>query len=109
MAAVERRLRPSLADIAAAMPMTSAVVLALPPDLSDGVLGAFWRRPEAHLDPVVRANTSPLALADPAHVAEGMARLAADLRDGSWQRRYGHLLEFDQLDLGYRLLISQDE
>jgi hypothetical protein len=48
------------------------------PDVVDGVLGAHWRRPEAYLDPTVRANCSPLALAD-------------DLASGAWTRRYGEL------------------
>jgi SAM-dependent methyltransferase len=102
----ERTLRPSPDDIAAAIGVCQTLDLPLPRDFADGVLGAFWHRPEAYLDPLVRANTSPLALADPAHVAAGMARLAADLADGSWQRRHGHLLAKDQLDLGYRLVVS---
>lgn len=71
VAAAERSLHPTPAEIAATLPHTRTVDLPLPPDLADGVLGSFWRRPEAYLDPVVRANTSPLALADPAHVAAG--------------------------------------
>ncbi len=38
------------------------------------------------------------------------ARLAAALADadsGEWQRRYGHLLALDELDLGYRVLIAR--
>ena len=33
-------------------------------------------------------------------------RLAADLDSGEWERRNGHLLELDELDLGYRLVIG---
>jgi SAM-dependent methyltransferase len=102
----ERSLRPSPADIAAAIGVTTAIELPLPADFADGVLGAFWQRPEAYLDPVVRANTSPLALADPAQVAAGVARLAADLESGAWAARHGHLRQQAQCDLGYRLLIS---
>lgn len=108
VAEAERRLRPSPADIAAVLSVTQTIELPLPPDLADGVLGSCWRRPEAYLDPVVRANTSPLALADPALVAAGVARLESDLADGTWHRRYGHLLELDAYDLGYRLLVSEE-
>jgi SAM-dependent methyltransferase len=107
VAAVERTLRPSPADIDEVIGVTQTIDLLLPPDLADGVLGSFWRRPEAYLDPVVRANTSPLALADPVHVAEGIARLESELHDGTWRRRHGALLDLDELDLGYRLLISE--
>jgi len=108
VAEAERRLRPSPADIAGVLPVTKAIDLPLPPDLADGVLGSFWRQPEAYLDPMVRANTSPLALADPGHVAAGMARLESDLADGTWRGRYGHLLELDAYDLGYRLVVSEE-
>ena len=33
----------------------------------------------------------------------GMGR---DLADGTWERRYGHLLGQSALDLGYRLVIA---
>jgi SAM-dependent methyltransferase len=104
----ERRLRPTVEDIAATLPITDRVDLPLPHDLTDGVLGARWRTPEAHLDPVVRANTSPLALADPAVISRGVARLEADLSSGAWHRRHGELLDLSEYDLGYRLLISEE-
>jgi len=102
----ERSLRPGPGDIAAALGVHTTIDLPLPADFADGVLGAFWRRPEAYLDPVVRANTSPLALADPPQVAAGVARLRADLESGAWAARHGHLLDQTECDLGYRLLIS---
>ena len=59
------------------------IPLLVPRDMQDGVLGAYWCRPEAYLDPAVRANCSGLALADPAVVARGVAALEADL--SSWR------------------------
>ena len=35
----------------------------------------------------------------------GVARLAADLESGAWERRHADLLDLEELDLGYRLLI----
>jgi SAM-dependent methyltransferase len=103
-----RQCRPTPGDIASALPVTTTHRLPLPPDLADGVLGARWRVPAAYLDPLVRANTSPLALADPDHLAAGLARLASDLADGTWQARHGDLLSRNEYDLGYRLLVSQE-
>jgi SAM-dependent methyltransferase len=108
VAAVERTMEPSAAQMAAHLPAATVVPLPLPPDLSDGVLGAHWRVPEAYLDPVVRANCSPLALADQAVVDEGMARLAADLANGDWQRANADLLQRDSFDAGYRLVVSDE-
>jgi hypothetical protein len=39
-------------------------------------------------------------------LAEGLARLRADLESGAWARRHADLLERDELDLGYRLLVG---
>jgi hypothetical protein len=36
----------------------------------------------------------------------GLTRLRGDLADGTWERRYGHLLGQSALDLGYRLVIA---
>jgi SAM-dependent methyltransferase len=75
----------------------------VPHDCADGFLGAYWRRPEAYLDPLVRAGISPLAMLGE-HADAGLARLEEDLRTGAWQRRHADLLERDELDLGYRLI-----
>jgi SAM-dependent methyltransferase len=101
-----RSLGPDAAAIATAIGATSTLPLLVPADMVDGVLGAYWRRPEAYLEPAVRANCSGLALADPAVVARGVAALAADLESGAWQERHGDLLRRDSLDLGYRLVVS---
>lgn len=75
-------------------------------DCTDGFGAAYWRRPEAYLDPVVRAGISMLAQAGDANLAGGLARLAADLGSGRWLERHADLLEIECLDVGYRLLIS---
>jgi SAM-dependent methyltransferase len=82
------------------------IPLLVPRDMQDGVLGAYWCRPEAYLDPAVRANCSGLALADPAVVARGVAALEADLRSGVWQERHADLAELPAIDLGYRLVVA---
>jgi SAM-dependent methyltransferase len=77
----------------------------IPHDCLDGFFHAYWRRPEAYLDPQVRAGISAFALMDPACVEEGLARLAADLESGAWRRRHADLLELHELDGGYRLVV----
>jgi SAM-dependent methyltransferase len=80
--------------------------LPVPHDCADGFFAAYWRRPEAYLDPAVRASISGLALRD-AHILEpALARLESDLRTGEWERRYAHLLTLDEIDVGYRLVIG---
>jgi ubiquinone/menaquinone biosynthesis C-methylase UbiE len=109
VAAAELGLSPTVAQISASLPITDILELPLPADMEDGVLGAHWCRPEAYLDPVVRSNCSPLALADPSATAQGIAKLAEDLTTGAWHRRYADLLELDSYDAGYRLLVSEGD
>jgi SAM-dependent methyltransferase len=78
----------------------------VPHDCVDGFAGSHWRRPEAYLDPTVRANMSNLARYGDA-VPPGIERLAADLASGAWHERYAGLLDLDELDLGYRLVASR--
>src|ERR1700688_503682 len=77
----------------------------VPSDCVDGFNWAFWQRPEAYLDPEVRACMSGLALLPPDLVARRMERLRADIADGSWHTRHEHLLQHDAIDGGLRLVI----
>jgi SAM-dependent methyltransferase len=79
----------------------------IPHACHDGFLHAYWRRPEAYLDPRVRAGISVFAKLDSAAVETAMARLQGDLESGTWHRRHGELLELEELDLGYRLVVAE--
>jgi SAM-dependent methyltransferase len=98
--------RPGHEEIAAAIGADRVLPLPVPRDMHDGVLGAYWCRPEAYLEAGVRANASGLALADPAVIARGVAALRADLDSGAWHERHADLLELDAVDLGYRLVVA---
>ena len=80
--------------------------LPVPWDCTDGFAAAYWRRPELYLDPDARAAISGLALLDQATVAGAMQRLEADLASGAWRKRHADLLEAEELDVGYRLVIA---
>jgi SAM-dependent methyltransferase len=79
----------------------------IPHDCRDGFLAAFWRRPERYLDPAVRPGISPFGDLDPEILERGFAQLREDLDSGAWKRRHGALLELDELDTGYRLVVSR--
>ena len=101
---VDRPVFPPLERIAELLGPLRVDPVPVPADCTDGFLGAYWRRPRAYLDAGVRGAISVFArLRD---VATPLARLAADLADGSWERRNGHLLELPELDLGYRLVVA---
>jgi SAM-dependent methyltransferase len=79
----------------------------IPHDCRDGFMHAYWRRPHAYLDPRVRAGISVCGLLDHHEVDEMVAKLAADLDSGEWERRNAALLELEELDLGYRLVVAE--
>ena len=78
----------------------------IPADCADGFTGAYWKRPEAFLDPDVVRTNSVLAQLDPRVVAQGLARLGRDLESGAWTQRNAALTALEELDLGYRLIIA---
>ncbi|MGZ4709226.1 MAG: class I SAM-dependent methyltransferase [Acidimicrobiales bacterium] len=99
---------PTAPHIAAELPGSRIVELPVPADCTDGFFAAYWRRPEAYLDPGVRASISTFALGvlDPVRLDASLSRLAADLESGAWHERHRDLLELDQLDVGYRLVVA---
>jgi SAM-dependent methyltransferase len=81
------------------------VPVPIPHDCTDGFLYAYWRRPRAYLDPVVRKAISSFWKIDGAQA--GFDRLAADLDSGAWQARYGGLLTQETCDAGYCVVVSR--
>jgi SAM-dependent methyltransferase len=94
------------ADVVEALGGGCVEVVAVPHDCVDGFCHAYWRRPAAYLDPVVRAGISGIARLPDDVVVPAMQRLDDDLRSGEWDRRHADLLELDVLDVGYRLVVS---
>jgi hypothetical protein len=92
--------------IAAALAPVRVEAVPVPWDCTDGFFGAYWRRPQAYLLPVVRNSISALALLDQDLVDDAVRRLAADLGSGRWQERYADLTALDSVDLGYRLVVG---
>lgn len=98
---------PPLPELARYLGTVEARPLPIPHDCQDGFLGAFWRRPEAYLDPHVRRAMSGFTQLAPHASGPGLARLAQDLRSGRWDAQFGWLRTQESLDLGYRLIIAQ--
>jgi SAM-dependent methyltransferase len=80
----------------------------VPHDCLDGFFHAYWRRPEAYLSQEVRAGISVFARMDEGAVQDGVERLRRDLESGEWRRRNADLLELEELDAGYRLVVAGD-
>ena len=104
---LDRPRFPPVATLEGSLGPIRVIPVPVPHDCQDGFLGAFWRRPEAYLDPEVRNGISVFAQLAPEHVRRGLARLADDLRSGRWEARHGALHERDSLDVGYRLVVAE--
>jgi SAM-dependent methyltransferase len=103
--AYDRRVFPRTTDLAELLERIVGRVtidpVPIPHDCTDGFLCAYWRRPDAYLSADVRSAISSFATIES---AAGLTRLRDDLASGRWAERYGHLLDRDSLDLGYRLV-----
>ena len=97
---------PTVEDVAELLGAGRVEVVSVPSDCVDGFFSAFWRRPDAYLDPAVRASISYLAQLDPDALAPGLARLRGDLESGAWAHRHADLLARDEFDGGYRLIVA---
>jgi SAM-dependent methyltransferase len=106
VADLDRSRAPTVARVADLLGTTDVRRLPVPADMVDGVLAAHWRRPSAYLNPEVRARASGLAQLDQAIVDAGVDRLARDLESGVWAARHADLLDHDELDVGYRLVVT---
>lgn len=97
---------PTVAVIERHLDVRAVEPVLVPGDCRDGFLCAYWNRPEAYLDPAVRAGMSPLAQLSPANAEQGCSRLRDDLASGVWESRHGHLRGLACYDWGYRLIIA---
>jgi SAM-dependent methyltransferase len=79
--------------------------LQIPSDCRDGLLAAFWKRPEAYLSSQVRQAMSPFSRIK--NLLEGLQKLEADLASGQWARNNRTILDASYLDVGYRLIAAR--
>jgi Methyltransferase domain len=99
---------PAIDDIEAALGGRTRVErIPTPGDCMDGFFEAFWKRPEALLDPQVRSAQSMWALLEPEEEQLIVERLAAALESREWDAEHGHLREQHSFDGALRLVISE--
>lgn len=103
----DRRRAVAISEIEAALGASQTSTVSIPRDCADGFHGAFWQRPDAYLDPRVRAGISTYAEMSSDEIDDGLKQLAADIHSGAWEKKYHQLLERDELDLGYRIIVSE--
>jgi hypothetical protein len=108
--AAEARRYPSLTAIARGLgtPIRS-VPVPIPFDCHDGFNEAYFGRPELLLDGGVRRSCSAWSFV-PHDVAQRYVdRLTSELRDGSWDRKYGRLRTQREFVGSLYLIVSEQE
>ncbi|MGD8763181.1 MAG: class I SAM-dependent methyltransferase [Desulfobacteraceae bacterium] len=102
---VDEKLFPTLEELDQLLGGISVETVEIPYDCTDGFMCAYWRRPEAYLNPNVRKAISTFfRITD---FQEGLYRLQDDINSGAWHKEHSHLLEKQSLDLGYRLVVCK--
>lgn len=101
---IDRKIFPTIENFEAVLGNVTVQEVGIPHDCIDGFLGAYWRRPKAYLEKMIRDAMSTFSkLSD---VQAGLDALAKDLDDGTWEERNHDLLEEEAVDLGYRLVVA---
>jgi SAM-dependent methyltransferase len=100
----DRHIFPSLARFEDAFGVIESTAVPIPEDCRDGFLGAYWKRPSAYLDRMVRDSISTFSKVG--NIDSQLAQLERDISSGEWERRYSSLQNLSALDLGYRIVIA---
>jgi len=104
LAALDEAQMPAMSDYERWLGPVEVIPVPVPHDCSDGFLYAYWRRPLAYLDPLIRSGSSSFwAIGD---AEAGLRQLERDLETGDWERRHAGLLALDAYDAGYRLVVA---
>ncbi len=97
---------PPISRILETFPGAEVRPLLIPNDCSDRMFATLWARPEAYLDPHVRAATSVWQRLPDDVVMRAIDDLRRDLAAGAWDARYGHLRTTPEYDVGLRLITA---
>ncbi len=103
---IDQKIFPTQQRLESALGSLKVTAVEIPHDCTDGFFGAYWRRPEQYLQDHVRLAISTFSKIK--NVDGGLAQLKRDLDSGEWEKRYGHILRLQELDLGYRLVVATD-
>lgn len=106
MREIDKALFPTLDELDQWLGGISSEVVGIPSDCTDGFMCAYWKRPESYLNENVRAAISTFARMH--NVGQGLSQLAADISSGKWHSKYGNFLNKTSLDLGYRLVVCDN-
>jgi SAM-dependent methyltransferase len=104
---IDLRVFPGIEHFADAFGSVAVAPVPIPEDCLDGFLGAYWRRPAAYLDPLVRGGISTFSKMSQRDLDWGLEKLQTDIDSGVWGQRHAGITDRDVLDVGYRIVTSE--
>jgi len=106
--AVEKQRFPSIEYLQNYLPASSVIrPIPVPFDCHDGFQEAFYGRPEAFLNPLVRKSQSAWGFVDDKTETTMVKRLADDLESGEWDKKFGHFRKMPFFLGALRLIICR--
>jgi SAM-dependent methyltransferase len=102
----DRERFPMIDDVADILGGARIEPVLIPADCEDGFFEAHYARPEAYLDPTLRAAQSVWPRLPEGVEQRAVAALSADLASGAWDERHGHVRAQPVYDGGLRLVVS---
>lgn len=102
---MDKRIFPRLEELNKYFDEFEVKPLRIPSDCEDGLLAAFWKRPEAYLDSQIRQSMSPFSKIK--NLSLGLKRLEDDLVSGAWAENNHAILGLSFLDVGYKVISSR--
>jgi len=104
MLALKRRAGATSGALAEQLAGATVEPIPVPRDCTDQFFAALWGRPEKLFDEeVVKPMWVWQSISEEARQS-GRERLRADLENGTWEQRHGHLRALPSLDVGLRLV-----
>lgn len=79
----------------------------IPDDFCDQFAPSAWMHPERYLDEQYRLATSGFSRLDKNVIESRVETLSNDLNSGAWDKRYGHLRQRTEFDIGMRIIQIQ--
>jgi len=104
---IDAALFPTLQELEKIMGPINVTPVEIPHDCTDGFMCAYWRRPKAYLNSDVRKAISTFSRIK--DIQESLKHLENDVSNGTWDKKYGHLLLRESMDLGYRVVVGDKE
>ncbi|ABZ94621.1 Methylase involved in ubiquinone/menaquinone biosynthesis [Leptospira biflexa serovar Patoc strain 'Patoc 1 (Ames)'] len=79
----------------------------LPDNLVDNFFASGWKNPSLYLDQNFISGISPLVSLETNTLNQIQKKLENDLKNGTWNSKFGRILEENYFDGGYRFLVWQ--